>query len=1263
MATPLTNIKSTAGNLRVDRRFLLFQLDLKATALRAFGGVDAYTGQAQPDLTGSFKFIDPLAWEDPEAPLYWRNILKSTYNDTLNKEWAAFQKEFFAAVGRGDIDLREDDYGNPYRDVTDLVRQVSGYVTTLDSFTNELTLTLGPQDTSARQSTFIRFDQASQAKNSYSSSDSQALEISKADISENDVLMVRTSRNGGDYELEFLGFVTKVSNSNAYGHLTSKTLSVSGISKIFGLSTIIKQAAIDDYRFNAVNNTTTPSVLEHTFQGNNAHEIATLLFYEVMAWKEVTKKQTADGVEQNQTAALYRINQAQFDDASTTRSFQFNIFTLLTLYQMDQTFLLEPTEFQKVLFPSQAPATQAQENVRRLLDKSAMAVMEHGDHLVWNDTVASGFENFFSQTTSPEEIFGDLRSFTYYDVFEARDGTIILRPPRYNRIELSDSEYTRTFLTEQANEVQNILVFSSDSGKFVFNDGADFFIQKEMLVDSVDEQRDDMQLETRSDAVWTMPYTGPVDFPAGAYQDTNLLIKYGMRTKGVVNNPNVTNDNLAALYAPVVLGMLNAKTRRTNLSVRDTQVFRPGKLYYLEASKQVALLVSDEIVHGYGGVSKHNLAFNMVRNVVDIKISDIQKSTNLKLNFALMYLKDPAPIAPLTNGQAASMKKELLARADAVLSTLSTIAQAGLVAAAGPTVGAGAAAIAESAKNDATIPMFRYVPTILDVIVDIDDTPALAKSDKTKVTKKEQAAIDAARRDIGVTQVFVPANHNGRMFATELPFTGNTWSIPVADLQEVASFAYRSGLPDGLRAVSEVLQINWGEFHPREGIEGYGDTLSAGEERDSSNHKPYFIYNSSKRPQPLISTPFFVNEIAENPADFKFSQVLLNKLAVLDLTMKYDTNVLKLSGTSKFKDYLPNVKNGFPQYYVKQDGASKLFTLFGSFTSSTEYCRNNSEFGFKFYDYAFNNKSPNTLFLDPGATVWSSPCFTIPSTGSSEFNMPYGHLMYKEYVTTPNGTFHAEIKFIVMNPGRYKFTYAAGGNGLKIDAMSQQASLYLDDAAGASAALSGTPQPPSAIAESAATAGKTIQITTGKVCFLSPFLEPTVERLLELGLPPALAGYRKNTNTKELALKSKSSSILGVENDAHNIGQGIDLCVEALIYYSQADINIVGTGTTADEVDNRFAELVKNAGFVNDPEDAPLWSYLHIQNLDNITIGWKYPDGTDGGGANPITKSPAKAYHYYHLGVTKKDVDLYKNRVLGNLAKAEPSLDFSGGAK
>src|SRR5690242_9830095 len=63
------------GSFSVSRKFLIFQLNLKDAALRSFGGVDPFSGEAKPGLSGAFKFIDPLDWEDPAAPEYWRNIL------------------------------------------------------------------------------------------------------------------------------------------------------------------------------------------------------------------------------------------------------------------------------------------------------------------------------------------------------------------------------------------------------------------------------------------------------------------------------------------------------------------------------------------------------------------------------------------------------------------------------------------------------------------------------------------------------------------------------------------------------------------------------------------------------------------------------------------------------------------------------------------------------------------------------------------------------------------------------------------------------------------------------------------------------------------------------------------------------------------------------------------------------------------------------------------------------------------------------------
>lgn len=1231
------------GSFSVSRKFLIFQLNLKDAALRSFGGVDPFSGEAKPGLPGAFKFIDPLDWEDPTAPEYWRNILNADYVDKLNEQWQTFKSKFFTAVENGGISLRQDSGGNPYRDVTDLVRTISGYVNALDTFSNDINIVLGPDATKDVVSPFVTLNGDNGSKNR-SDANTHALDLVQADISENDILMVRTSRNGGPYQLEYLGYVTQVTDDSTYGALTARTLVVSGISKLFSLSTIIKQQAIADPREQIginIGRVKSPAVLEHLFQGKNAKEVTTELLDEVMAWKAVTRLQTSSGNEQNPNALLYQINSAQFAAATGGLSFQFNIFTLLTLFLMSQARLDNPTESQIRLFPAASPQTGVAANSRTVLDKPAMAVMEHGDHQVWNDTVASGFENFFSQTTTPEQIFDELRASTYYDVFESRDGTVVVRPPRYNRIEISNSEYDRLFLDTNADRrsIEAILQLDSLTGNFRFNPNADFFIATDDTVDDVDAQREDTQMETRADTKWTMPYVGPVDFPAGAYQDPNLLIKYGLRTQGPVDNPNVTNEAMATLYSPVVLGMLNAKTRKTTATVRDVRAFRPGKLYYLEDLQQVALLVSDEIIHGYGQVSRHNLAFNMVRRVTQISLDYIKSSENALLNFALMYLKDPSPTPALSAGGATKMRDDLLARARTVIDRLISIAGGG----------------------GATIPMFRYIPSILDVIVDIDADPAKAKADKNIGPSSNQAQIDKKRRDTGVRQAV--SLHGGRFFATLLPLDPSSpyqtlGQIGVAALQKVAIIG-AGGFPDqntrsALNPVGGGADSEWGDFNPRCALTGYGDVVLPGEERDSVTAKPIFVYDNKKAKQPLLSTPFLADEVAANPNDFLFSQVLVNRLAVLDLSMKYANVPGGFLGLGVA--FLPNVVSGFPQYYIQTSPG--IYTLFGAVATPSEYARTASSFSRNFLSLVLSTGQPsaNSLFYD--GTMWKNDCFKIPPVGSGEFNMPFGHIMYGDNQTlTSGGETVTQVipKFVRLSGGRYRFTYESGGSALKVEALSQESTVIIDDETAASPTLTG-----SAAAEAAASADKVVTIpfignaissSTPLFCFLSPFLEPTVERLLELGLPPDLAGYRTNQSTSNLVQKA-GTNVLG-ENDSHNKGQGLDLCVEALTYYSQSDILIRPT------VGTRMSALMNNCGFTNlGDQSKPKSAFNWIQNPDNIKITWTYPDGTEGGNSGMGNKSPASAIYYFHIGVSDEDVDNYVRSTNYNLVQAEPSQTF-----
>ncbi len=145
--------------------------------------------------------------------------------------------------------------------------------------------------------------------------------------------------------------------------------------------------------------------------------------------------------------------------------------------------------------------------------------------------------------------------------------------------------------------------------------------------------------------------------------------------------------------------------------------------------------------------------------------------------------------------------------------------------------------------------------------------------------------------------------------------------------------------------------------------------------------------------------------------------------------------------------------------------------------------------------------------------------------------------------------------------------------------------------------------------------------------FISPFTDMSLERMLEFGLIPALAGYRKDSQVADL-IKNTTNPLLA-DNDLHSKGQALDLCPEMLTRSSGSDLEVLPP------LFARMTRFMEAQGFHRNDVS----SLLPITR-DSIKITWTYQDNTPVGG---IT-SPAQVY--YHLGITDKEVQLALNKLI-----------------
>lgn len=1237
----------------VDRRYLLFQVDLsKSTVSGQFAGLTASTKSP-----GAFRITDPVDYDDPAHPLYWRNVNNQDYQKTFNEDLKAFQTAFINDVNSGSIVLRSSNSGLPYRDITDAITSVSNYQVSLVEFQNNLTLVLGQDQTQSTGRSLMNgetLDNVSQA-------DRQALvqDILNSDVGENDVIMVRSSHtkdsagNFTNYFIEYIGFVGQVVKNISYGTVKTLTLSVFGISKQLELSNMISQKSLSPNEFG---NITGPSqnqayVLATAFNGKSLKQIFTDIVSQVLYWtvsdnpiptpadspdslgaaqsgiaqKAATGVPALDSIGQTHTptragsttnnnpnATLFDIDFGVF--LAKNPSLQFNIFVVLTLYLMKITNV---NTSNNVTLQNLFPKFDTSTGTSPVLDKDVMGILEHGDHQVYNLAVAHGFSNFFSQFQTAADVLGEVRSTTYYDVFEAKDGTLIVRPPRYNKIEISLSEYERVNLTEtnftleSPSSIEGVLKYKSDPKSgfngFVFNENADFFIGQEIIAESTDVIRQDMTLETTAQTKFTMPLVGPQDFPAGVYTDPALLIKYGLRSKGPVDNPNVTNASLAKLYAPIVIQLLNSRTRTTDAVVRDSQKFRVGKLYVIDDPYQplVAYLISEGLEYTYGRLTNRSLGFTMARAVENRKILDIlvPGNDNEILNFALMYLKDPVELSqPSTAGPGFqneslsvgvdTMKKNLIDKGRKVLNSMLDYAQQ------------------IPGGQDATVPMFKYVPSILDLIVELEQSPNLSNTDSSSDPKIPQTG-KTGRQDSSIQALTDP---QGGLYA---------FSLPPGHTPTTASFPWAVG------------------------ASGYGDSLNEAPQGDSAVGA--MDGGSSKGTViPVRLTPFNTRSLARDPNTFKLAQPLIDKMAALDLAMKFEKNNPFHEGT------FPNF-DGIPQLY-KLDPTTGDYLLFGTNDFANSAIQNNS-WTFELYSRLVQTPArsyPGAMYLQNGA--WDGPLFSLTSVGSNTFNLPAGHIG----VPLPGGN----IEFYELSGGRYVVDVQSGvASGIATLSIKGLSGATVFKASPSTTAQTKPTSAKDAVKAVATLASASASFDNSKLPFLiSPYMEPTVERLLEsdsLGGDHSVIGYRTSADSSAVkaAAQGKSPAFLLLENDGHSRGWSVDLSASGLVAQSASDL------IPKDETTARIMLYARKVGFgaVPDPPappSGPRKDQCIVRIRGAFSAEMTYFDGT------PYRNNPLSFDQYVHLGLSTNEVQLATTRLAKqkqdyNLSKANKPKELS----
>ncbi len=1060
-------------------------MDLRNTpllqSLTPFDNSGQTTGDEYP-----FKFIDPLKYEDPKNPLYWRNAVKgAAYRDLLREKFEEFKKNLLSSVPPpytkqvqfDKIKFREtveNGKVRPYVDISTHVRTVSNYSVSLGEFNNSMSLTLSPGEVMAG---------AGLAEEGDAFPIKGALGLDQLAISENDIIMVRSRYKDSDpYELEFLGFVTDLDVVQGYGSVTSIDVTVDGVSKFLQTSQVISQRSLNNNDFIVGAEVNDPdsaiSLFAHQYNDFNTKRIFESIIHDLLNYdtKIGSPKTTDSG------ALAYGVDTSAFLREGGLSSFQHSMFILLGLYLLATTFNEDD--------PYWLPGAQL------LLDKPNRAYLRGGQQKVFNEMVAQGFENFYSQLQYPTQILGEIRSNALLDLFETRDGVLVCQPPRYNRLELG-------FLEEENLGVENTDSFFSRGGVdhypdfeedivylgASFSETADFYIKSYEFLETAATRRSDLELETHTDVQFMWGLVGTIsEVPGGGYTDPNLLVKYGLRAKGPINNTNVNNHEIAYLFAPIMLGMMNAKTRTFDLKVKDSRKYEVGKLYAIPDLGIVGYLEKATLNQGFGSLSSVTLSFIGVREITQRKISDILKSDDECLNFALCYLPQPSD-SEFVKG----IKKKLIEKAKYILGLLS------------------------NRHQYMSIPMYKYIPSVTDLMIAIAEEPSLIRPAQNTSSESKRTEDDPN------TPEFEPTTANGWFYDSGI-FMNSRDVKDNGQGRWATTRAVLDAASGGDKTFEDIAYdenvIKWTNFPTN--LLAYSDSFISSQWAYRELPQEEFVDTAGRQGWPVtyVKTPFRVSSVVSHQSSYKFSPYLVNKLAEMDqkLKLKGNANQLYVLDGGVYK--LFGVEN--PVTYIsalKGDSLSKLVD--GSTPGVLSFGVN-----------------PRTSYL-----WFSNDYFVLPpkNRATGEFRLPPGHI----FALTNKGT-TAKITFAEVSGGNYRISKK--GNLLDVTPKGKASLRAFTETSFSSAEPAGV-----------FPAGRTFRIPIDEeVFFCSPYTDVSIERMVEYLPSQSLSGYRRKDDADKVNKGNYQEVTSGTL--AHTQGRAVDLSPENVALSGGSDLAVAPGG-------------------------------------------------------------------------------------------------------
>ena len=371
---------------------------------------------------------------------------------------------------------------------------------------------------------------------------------------------------------QFIGFVTKVSLSQRFSGVSLLNVTCEGISKILSLNPTISNNAVapqfssvTDFiagtdKTQATSNASTVNVFSSFFDGLNAFDLFTKLLSDVLA---------VSPVEEDKTSYNLRL----ISDPKKLKNLPYQYAKpLIVLYHL----AVSISTIREVGHKTHIVLAQVENNVNQEKLQAYLLM------------IRSHFDLFWSTMTTPISILQTLANNTFLEIFEDRNGILILRPPRYN-----------TWIEDDIIEEKNFIEWT--------------------------QSIDDSTLKSRSDYQWSIPAIGVQnEFCGGYYQDIPALLKYGFRIDSPKNSPSVQSEIDAAVYSALDVTKSNSNTRTFELTVPLTQDYILGRVYYFPINKSLVGNVKSTGFVGYltaiattispGNVDIHRLTFKYMRN-------------------------------------------------------------------------------------------------------------------------------------------------------------------------------------------------------------------------------------------------------------------------------------------------------------------------------------------------------------------------------------------------------------------------------------------------------------------------------------------------------------------------------------------------------------------------------------------------------------------------------------------------------------------------